>query len=146
MDASARFQFLKHLTADADFNFAYARVKNKTIENRIPLAPIITSIGGISYNKNNFIASLRYRHLGARPANEINSIVADGYTLLDGVASYTFKKFTLGLSVENIANSTWREAQFETETKLKTEAEPVSEIHFTSGTPRNVKVTLAFKF
>ncbi len=147
VDISARYQFLKHFTADMDFNYAYARLKDAPIEeNRIPLAPIITSIGGISYNNNTFSATVRYRHLGNRPANELNTITAQGYTLIDAVTSYTYKQYKLSITAENILNTAWREAQFETETKLKNELLPTSEIHFTSGTPRNIRVGCSYTF
>jgi outer membrane receptor protein involved in Fe transport len=81
-----------------------------------------------------------------RPANEDNSIVATGYTLLDAVVKYQFKKFVFGTSIENVLNTNWKEAQFETETKLKNESLPVSEIHFTSGTPLNIKFSIGYLF
>ena len=50
------------------------------------------------------------------------------------------------VSAQNLSNVDWKEAQFETETRLRDEAEPVTEIHFTPGTPFFVKGAVAFRF
>lgn len=70
-----------------------------------------------------------------RPANEDNSIQAQGYFVNDLLINYTRTKWALGLQVENLFDTYWREAQFETESRLRNEAAPVSEIHYTPGTP-----------
>ena len=43
-------------------------------------------------------------------------------------------------------NSKWREAQFETNSRLQSETEPVSEIHFTPGSPRFLKASVTLQF
>jgi outer membrane receptor protein involved in Fe transport len=148
LDVGIKYQVFKNLQLDFDGNYAYARSVNEPSNaNRIPLAPSFTSIGGLTYTtKNGMIASLRYRHLADRSANENNTSIAKGYTLLDAVIKYKYKNVQLGLQAENVWNTNWNEAQFETETKLKNETEPVSEIHFTSGTPLNIKASIAFQF
>jgi hypothetical protein len=82
--------------------------------------------------------------LGDRPANEDNSVVARGYFLTDAVLNYTGKKFEFGLTVQNVLNRAWNEAQFDTESRLNNEIEPVSEIHFTPGTPFNLSAHVSF--
>ena len=47
---------------------------------------------------------------------------------------------------ENILNREWREAQFDTESRLRFEQDPVSEIHYTPGTPASVKGSIIFNF
>jgi len=59
---------------------------------------------------------------------------------------YAWKKIDLTISVENILNREWREAQFDTESRLRFESQPVSEIHYTSGIPRFLKAGISFKF
>ena len=148
IDLSGRYQIFNWLFADADINLtkptAIGEVKG---ENYIPLAPKFTSIGGLTAKmKNGFSASIRYRMIGNRPANETNSIIAEGYFLLDAVLSYQLKKFEFFFAVENILDAEWREAQFDTESRLQHEALPVSEIHFIPGTPRFVKGGISFRF
>ncbi len=148
IDVSARQQFNKWLFGDIDLNFTRARAIGKVKgEDYVPLAPWFTSIGGITARTaKGFSGSLRYRMIGERPANENNSVKAEGYFLLDMVLAYRFKKFEFHLSVENMLNSKWREAQFDTESKLKFETDPVSEIHYTPGTPSFVKAGITFNF
>jgi hypothetical protein len=65
---------------------------------------------------------------------------------MDAAFSYEMKPFMLSVSFENILNTEWKQEQFETESRLQHEAMPVKEIHFTPGTPRNIKVSLQFDF
>ena len=129
-------------------NLARPRSREQTEGNNyIPLAPSATSTGGLTFqNKAGLNGSLRYRYLKSRPANEDFSLEADGYWLLDAVAGYNFKKLEFKLTAENLLNSEWKEAQFETTSRLKTEAEAVSEIHFTPGSPFFLKAGISCSF
>ena len=148
IDVSARYQFNKWLFGDIDMNLTKARaVGEQKGEDFIPLAPSFTSIGGLTVKgKNGFSGSIRYRFIDSRPANETNTVRAEGYMLTDVILSYRVKQFELTLSAENLLNSDWREAQFDTESRLKNEINSVSEIHFTPGSPRNIKAGLTFHF
>lgn len=148
VDLSLRYQLSKNLFYDFDLNFSYARLVALPVgANYVPLAPTLTSTGGIIYKqKNGFNTSLRYRHINSRPANQNNSVTAKGYFLLDAVANYKFKKIEVGLSAENLCNTIWNQAQFDTESKLQTEIAPVSELHFTPGTPFFIKTIFTINF
>ncbi|WP_286969565.1 hypothetical protein [Flavobacterium sp. UBA4854] len=50
------------------------------------------------------------------------------------------------MQFQNIFNTKWNEAQFETETRLRDEASSVSELCFTPGTPFAVKAGVSYKF
>jgi hypothetical protein len=39
------------------------------------------------------------------------------------------------LTIQNLFDVKWKETQFDTESRLKDEPEPISQIHFTPGTP-----------
>ena len=148
LDLSLRYQILDWLFVDGDLNLTKPRAKDEPEgENYIPLAPTLSSIGGLSFRmKNGFNGSLRYRYLGDRAANEDKSVVAHGYVLADALVNYTQSKFEIGLSAENIFNVDWNEAQFGTESRLKDETEGISEIHFTPGTPLFVKLKVCLFF
>ncbi len=106
-----------------------------------------TSIGGLTVKaKNGFTGSLRYRFIDNRPANETNTVTAQGYFIADIIMSYHLRKFDFTISAENLLNTEWREAQFDTESRLRFEAQPVSEIHYTPGTPRFIKAGVTFYF
>lgn len=147
-DVSLRYQVLPWLYADFDGNYSHGRsVDDPEGENYIPLAPTFTSIGGLTASFTNGLrASLRYRYVGDRPANEDNSVTAKGYFLLDGAITYTQKTFQLSVTATNILNRNWNEAQFDTETRLKGEPVGISELCFTPGDPFFFKTGLTFFF
>lgn len=147
-DLSIRYQLTNWLYADVDANFTNPRSLYDSVgKNYIPLAPTLTSIGGLTAKfKNGLNFGLRYRHISDRPANPDNSVVAKGYTLLDGVVNFVKPKYAIGLSIENIMNAEWNEAQFDTESKLKNETQSVSELHYTPGIPFFVKGSLSLFF
>lgn len=148
VDLSLRYQLTPWLFADLDANITKPRaVGEPEGEDYIPLAPTFTSIGGLSWKMQNGVnGSLRYRYIQDRAANEDNSVVAEGYFLSDLVLNYTKKKYEVGLSIENLFNAEWKEAQFDTESRLFDEATPVSEIHYTPGIPFFAKMRLTFFF
>ncbi len=147
-DFSGRYQPVKSLYLDADLNYAHGRASEALKgQNYIPLAPVWTSTGGVTYtNKNGLNGSLRYRYVSNRPGNEDRSLTAVGYFITDAVINYTKPKFEIGLVINNVLNTKWKETQFDTETRLKHEAAPVDEICFTPGTPFAAKVSVSYFF
>ena len=148
MDLSVRYQVTSKIFADVDLNYNKGKLVGAPKgENHIPLAPHLTSIGGLTYKQEKGLnGSLRYRFIDSRPGNETNSVIAKGYFLMDAVVAYKFSKIEVGFSVENLLNTTWNQAQFDTESRLFNEAEPVSELHFTPGTPIFFKANVSVKF
>ena len=144
-DFSARYQPLRYLFLDLDLNYARGRSKDDPKgQNYIPLAPVWTSTGGITYSKQTgFNGSLRYRYMADRPANENYSLKAVGYFVTDFVMNYTKKNYEIGLTINNVLNTKWKETQFDTVTRLKGEATPVDEICFTAGTPFAARLSLS---
>jgi hypothetical protein len=147
-DFSARYQPLQHLFLDMDLNYAHGRsVDDPKGQNYIPLAPVWTSTGGITWSKQTgFSGSLRYRYMGDRPANDNYSLTAEGYFVTDFVLNYMKKKYEIGLTINNVLNTKWKETQFDTLTRLKGEAAPVDEICFTPGTPFAARVSFSIFF
>ena len=148
LDLSLRYQVSPWLFADVDLNLTRPRSKDEGEGNNyIPLAPTFSTIGGLTFMcKNGLNGTLRYRYLSDRAANEDKSVIADGYFLADAALNYSKPKFEVGLTAENLFNRQWNEAQFDTESRLKEEKSPVSEIHFTPGTPVFVKLKLSYFF
>jgi hypothetical protein len=148
-DFSARYQPLHYLFFDLDLNCAHGRSLDQTKgQNYIPLAPVWTSTGGITYSRpQGFNGSLRYRYMGDRPANSDYSLTAVGYFVTDLRLNYTKKKFEIGLAIDNVLNTKWKETQFDTITRLKGESAPVDGICFTPGTPfaARLGVTVFFR-
>ncbi|MDW7692926.1 TonB-dependent receptor [Flammeovirgaceae bacterium SG7u.111] len=148
IETSVRYQVTSSLFLDTDLTFTRARAL-EAAENEayIPLAPSVTAAGGATWkSKTGFSVSLRYRYLHDRPANEDYSLEAKGYFVTDAVLGYTKGRYNVGLSVENLLNTEWNEAQFATESRLYNEPISVEEIHFTPGTPLFVKGSVSFSF
>ncbi len=148
LDLEGRLQLLPWLWADADINLSRGQfVDEPAGADDIPLAPRLTSTGGVTaIHPAGFEASLRYRHVGDRPANEFDTVAAEGYSLVNLSLGYRFGRMKVFANIENLLNTEWNEAQFDTESRLRNETEPVSEIHFTPGNPRNVQVGVSVGF
>jgi hypothetical protein len=148
IDLSIRYQMIAWLFADADFNMAKARMIGvpKHIAY-VPLAPTFTSIGGLTIKgRNGFNIALRYRYMADQAAKENKTIMAKGYFLTDLVLNHRMGKFQYFISMENILDQEWNEAQFDTESRLKWESDPISGLHITPGTPRFLKVGTSLDF
>ncbi len=148
IDIIARYQFSNHLFANFNVNITKPRAVDAAKgQDYIPLAPTATSTGGLFYKaKRGFNGGLSYRYIKDRPANDNNSITAKGYFLLDGSLNYTQKHYELGIALENMLNATWNEAQFATESRLRNEPAPVTELNFTPGTAFFARLKLAVFF
>lgn len=137
VDLSVRYELSKNLYADADISLAKpGAIGVPKAESYLPLAPRFTSVGGLTYRKaTGWNGSLRYRYMANRPANEDNTVIAKGYFVTDAALNFAGKKWEAGIAIQNLFNTRWKETQFDTESRLQNEAVPVSEIHFTAGTP-----------
>tara|TARA_R110002124_G_scaffold120895_7_gene279171 strand:+ start:89359 stop:91581 length:2223 start_codon:yes stop_codon:yes gene_type:complete len=137
VDLGLRYEAFNWLYFYGDINYTYARATEEPQrEDYIPLAPDLTSSGGIAFeNLNNFSGGINYRFVNDRAANEDNSIVADGYFVTDFTVNYTYDNVVFGIIIENLFDTQWNETQFATESRLQNELNPVEEIHFTPGTP-----------
>jgi hypothetical protein len=148
VDFGVRYQITNWLHLNTDINYTYARsIDAPNGEDFIPLAPDLTSTGGITIkNFKRFSGGLNYRYIKDRPANEDNSIVAEGYFVTDFNLNYNYNKWTIGLIIENLLDTDWNETQFATESRLFNEENPVEEIHFTPGTPFFLRAKIAVRF
>jgi hypothetical protein len=148
IDFSARYQFTNWLYAFLDVNLSKARdIEAPKGQDYVPLAVPLSSAGGLNYKFTNGInGALSYRYMKDRPANEDNSLVAQGYFVSDLTAFYTKKKYEFGVEIQNLFNTKWREEQFEVTSRLKGEPAPVDDINFTAGTPFFAKLEFAFFF
>ncbi|MEM0578315.1 TonB-dependent receptor [Flavobacterium polysaccharolyticum] len=147
-DIGLRYQINNWLFWNTDFTYTHARaIDEPRGNNYLPLAPVSTFVNGISVkNLKNFSGSLRTRYLGDRPANEDNSVLAKGYVVTDFSVNHQFKKIVIGITIDNIFNTKWKETQFLTESRLQNETQSVEEIHYTPGTPFNARLLVKYNF
>ncbi|MDO9374481.1 MAG: TonB-dependent receptor [Ferruginibacter sp.] len=148
IDLVVRYRFAPFLFGSLNLNATRARaVHSPKGQDYIPLAPSLTSTGGLFYKgANGFGVGLNCRYIMSRPANEDNSITAKGYFITDASVNFTKQHFEIGLAVENLFNAQWNEAQFATLSRLRNESVPVEELNYTPGTPLFARVKLAYIF
>jgi len=148
LDFGFRYQLTNWLFWNTDYTYTHARsIDEPRGNNYLPLAPVHTLMNGFSVKDlKGFSGSLRTRFLGDRPANEDNSVVAKGYCITDLSVTYQIKKVSIGVNIDNIFNTKWKETQFLTESRLANETDPVEEIHFTAGTPFNARLILKYSW
>ena len=79
-----------------------------------------------------------------RPADETNSVTAHGYMVFDFNLNYAYKKWIFGLSVENLFNTEWNEAQFAGDYRVSPTANAEYGLTFTRGTPLYFKSSVIF--
>jgi outer membrane receptor protein involved in Fe transport len=120
--------------------------------NAVSLAPqLVVSAGVSARHPIGLFGSVRLRAVGDRPATEDRSLTAEGFAILSAQLGYRRGWWELAVQAENLLDSTWREAQFANESRLRNEcltaapgcAPPadgrrfgtVSDVHFTPGTP-----------
>ena len=148
LDAEIRIQIAKWMWADLDLNLSDGRyVHEPEGSDYIPLAPRVTSQGGVNFlHPSGVEGAVRYRFISDRPANEDYSVVAPGYGIVNLILAYRIHGFRIFAQVENLLNSSWNEAQFDTESRLYNEPSSVSEIHFTPGNPINFQTGISYEF
>jgi len=148
VDVGARWQLIRVLFADVDVNYAHGRfVDSAAGHNYLPLAPVLTSTGGLTYrDESGLEGSLRYRYMSTRPANSTNTVQTQPYIVFDATIAYKMERYKIGLTIENLFNTAWDEAQFDTVTRLKGESSPVENLDFTPGTPFNARLALNYFF
>lgn len=129
-----------------DANVALGRstfVGNGGNGGAVALAPRIMGGGGATVRRGTSFAAVRFRGIGDRPASDNGALVADGHALVDVVAQHARGKTTIGLSIENLLDADWREAQVAEESRVAPGAELRDDVHFTPGAPLTALVTLS---
>jgi outer membrane receptor protein involved in Fe transport len=137
VELEARWKLAKWFFVDADATFTRATfVENAGNANAVALAPTRTFSAGIGFkHPSGTFGSFRVRSIASRPATEDRLLTAEGWTVFDASLGHRFKWFELAADVRNVFNTSYREVQFANESRLKSESEPVRDIHFTPGWP-----------
>lgn len=148
LDVSARAHPLAWAYADLDVTLAEATyVQNAGNGDAVALAPPLTLAGGVGVDHPvGAGGGVRLRHLSDRPATEDGALVAEGWTVVDAQARYRWRALEVGLQVNNLFDTAWREVQFANASRLAEEPEPVDDIHFTPGWPRTVLGSVSAHF
>ena len=144
-EVSAKLKLTDFLQLVSDWTLTHAEFRGTG--QAVPLAPELTIrtdlIARLPWGLQ---STLEMRYLGDRPAVEDRSATAKGYTVIDWTTRYRYKQVGFFVSIENLFDAQWREAQFFFASQLRTEAAPVNDIHFTPGVPRTFLLGMSLYF
>ncbi len=145
LDLDLAWQPARWLSLDA--NLAVGRstfVANRGNGGALALAPRLMGGGGVTVRRGTSFAALRVRGIDHRAASDDGSLTARGYALVDVVAEHHLGRATqLGLTIENLLDADWREAQFAETSRISPMAKVREDVHFTPGAPLTALVTLS---
>ena len=147
VEMGLKVRLLDWLTFNGDGTYT-TQAKFVDTGGAIPLAPRWTARADFTARLPfGLSSSLEMRHIGDRWADEDRQQTARGYTLLNFTSRYRYKNFEAFLSIENLTNTDWREAQLFFTSRLQGEpAGGVDDIHYTPGTPRSFFGGIAVRF
>lgn len=147
VDVEASYQPMRWLKLDGSVSFARADlVQNAGNSNGLALAPKLMGQGGATVMGGPGFVALRARGIGDRPGNDDGSLTAEGYLIFDLIAGASFGGLDLNLTVNNLLDAEWREAQFADESAVEPGGEVVEQMHFTPGIPLSATLTAAYRF
>ena len=146
-ELGAKVRLLDWLTFTGDFTYTRKAEFTQTGE-AVPLAPLWTARADLTARLPwGLASSFEMRYLGDRFADPDRHQTARGYTIFNWTTRYRYKSLDAFLSIENLTNTQWREAQFFFTSRLRGEpAGGVDDIHFTPGTPRSFLGGVALHF
>jgi outer membrane receptor protein involved in Fe transport len=147
VDLEAAYTPMPWLRLDGNLSFARAQlVHNAGNGNGLALAPKLMGQGGATVFGAPGFVSLRTRGIADRPGNDDGTLTAEGYLIFDLIAGKSFGKLDLELTISNLFNAAWREAQFAEESAVVAGGPVVEQMHFTPGIPITATATAAYRF
>ena len=119
----------------------------------IPLAPKYTAYGAVILKwPEGLTSQLQATYLGIRPLIEDRSITSPSWITFDLSERYRLPitlphgRMEAFFFVQNLFNTEWEQAIFAFESRLRTEAVGVTDIHFVPGNPRTFMGGVAWYF
>ena len=136
------------LRLDANASIAHSTlVANHGNGGALALAPKLMGSGGITYTRGASFVALRGRGIADRPGNDANTLTAQGYFIFDLMAgTQVTTKLGLNLTINNLLNSDWREAQFADTSAVTPTSPAIEQMHFTPGIPLTATGTVSYQF
>ncbi|HTL34256.1 MAG TPA: TonB-dependent receptor [Kofleriaceae bacterium] len=135
------------LAIDGNVTWAKARfAANASNGGAVALAPRWMGSAGATATHGKSFISLRGRGISDRPGNEDGSLVAEGYLVMDLVAGTQRGSWGLNVTVNNLTNTKWREAQFAEESRVSPTADVMEQMHFTPGIPLTATAQVSYAY
>lgn len=132
-----------------DGNVTWAKstlVANQGNGGALALAPRWMGSGGVSVHDSRSFLSIRTRGVADRVGNDDASLTAEGFLLFDIIAGKRMGSLNIELTIANVLNTEWREAQFAEESRVTPTSDVVEQMHFTPGMPLTATLKAAYTF
>jgi outer membrane receptor protein involved in Fe transport len=137
------------LTLDADLAWSRGRFDEfDAAGDRIPGAvESVASLGVAVQHPGGWFGGARFRHFGAAPLIEDDSVRSDPTTVVNlEVGRRIGKRFSVALAAYNVFDSDDNDITYFYESQLPGEAAPVEDRHFHPVEPRTLRLTLETRF
>ena len=137
------------LTLDADLAWSQGRFsESDSAGNHIPGAvENVASVGVAVQHPTGWFGGARFRHFGAAPLIEDNSVRSDSTTVVNlEIGRRIGERFSVALAAYNIFDSKDNDITYFYESQLSGEAAPVEDRHFHPVEPRTLRLTLETRF
>jgi len=137
------------LTLDADLAWSHARFSEPDpAGNYIPGAvESVASVGVALQHPSGWFGGARYRHFGAAPLIEDDSVRSDPTTVVNLELGYRLnQRFAVSLAAYNLFDSDDNDITYFYESQLPGEGAPVEDRHFHPVEPRTLRLTVETRF
>jgi outer membrane receptor protein involved in Fe transport len=149
LEAAVIWNPLRWLIVDADLAWSRARFSDfDPAGDRIPGAvESVASIGLAVDHPSGWFGGARFRHFGAAPLIEDDSVRSKPTTLVNlEVGRRFFERYKVSAALYNVFDSEDSDITYFYESQLPGESAPVADIHFHPVEPRTLRFTLAATF
>jgi TonB-dependent Receptor Plug Domain len=150
VEVAVRGQVWGPLSFNGSVTWTKAEFRNG---DAIPLAPEVTGYGAVLLRWPEGLSSqLQATYLGVRPLIEDRSVKSPSWIDFDLSERYqlpinlSYGRLEAFLFIQNLFNTKWEQAIFSFESQRRSEATPVSGIHFVPGNPRTFMGGVAWYF
>ena len=150
VEVAARGKIIGPLYVNGSVTWAKAEFRNG---DAIPNAPELTAYGAaILRYPEGLTTQLQATYFGVRPLTEDRSFTSSSWVVVDLTSRYTLPvklphgRLETFVFIQNLLNTNWEQATFAFQSRLRSEAAGVTDIHFVPGNPRNVLAGLAWYF
>jgi outer membrane receptor protein involved in Fe transport len=150
VEVAVRGQVWGPLSFNGSVTWTKAEFRNG---DAIPLAPEVTGYGAVLLRwPEGLTSQLQATYLGVRPLIEDRSVKSPSWIDFDLSERYqlpinlSYGRLEAFLFIQNLFNTKWEQAIFSFESQRRSEATPVSDIHFVPGNPRTFMGGVAWYF
>ena len=146
VEASLFWQPTDWLVADLSAAYTDAEFDIPGSDTEIPGAVESVIGGGVLANLDPWTFSARLRHFGEAPLIEDGSVTSEPTTLVNLAGSYDWQDVTLTLELLNAFDAEDADITYFFESQLPGETLPVEDIHFHPVEPRQIRISVRYRF